>query len=252
MLRFDEAWMVATVLLWARIGVLLALSPIATAVKAPATFWVLFSLVLAATLTAALGLRAHAITTPGHLAVAMVTEVGLGALLGFSLHCAFAAFLLAGRVMDLQMGFGMGSVLDPVTAANAPVVGVLLSMAGMAVFFAMDGHHAVLRGIAYGAQALPPGAPWAVASPADLLRPVGAMFTFGVMLVAPVLLMLLMVELVLGVCSRVLPQMNVLMVGMPAKILVGMLALAALAPSMGPAMRRGFAAVFDFWMRVLP
>jgi flagellar biosynthesis protein FliR len=252
MLRFDEAWMVATVLLWARIGVLLSLSPIATATKAPATFWVLFSLVLAATLTAALGLRAPAITTPGHLAVAMMAEVGLGALLGFSLHCAFAAFVVAGRVMDLQMGFGMGSVLDPVTKANAPVVGVLLSMAGMAVFFAMDGHHAVLRGIAYGAQVLPPGAPWGVASPADLLRPVGAMFTFGVMLVAPVLLMLLMVELVLGVCSRVLPQMNVLMVGMPAKILVGLMALAVLAPSMGPAMRRGFASVFDFWMRVLP
>lgn len=252
MLRFDEAWMLATVLLWARLGVLLGLSPIATAIKAPAPFWVIFSLVVSGTLAAAMDLQAPQVSGPGSLAVAMLTEVGLGALMAFSLHCAFAVFVLAGRVMDLQMGFGMGSVLDPVTKANAPVIGVLLSLAGMAIFLAMDGHHAVLRGFAYSAQVIPPGGMWALPSPNELLRPVGAMFSVGVMLVAPVLLVLLLVELVLGVCSRVLPQMNVLMVGMPAKILAGMAALAVLAPGMAPPMRRAFTSVFEFWAQVLP
>ncbi len=244
--------MLATVLLWARIGVLLTLGPLATATKAPATVWVVLSLVLAGTLAASLNLKVLGITSPIQLALAMLTEVGLGALLGFSLHCAFAVFVLVGRVLDLQMGFGMGSVLDPVTKANAPVMGVLLSMAAMGVFLAIDGHHAVLRGVAYSAQVLPPGALWTLPNPADLLRPFGAMFSVGVVLVGPLLLMLLLVELVLGVCSRVLPQMNVLMVGMPAKILIGLLALATLAPSMAPAVKRSFPPIFEFWNRVLP
>lgn len=248
----DPAWAVTVLLLWARLGALLTLSPVAQAIKAPAVFWVLFTLALSGSLCAALGTRAPVPSSVGGLSVLVLCEGALGALMGLSLHAAFAALAMAGRLVDLQMGFGMATVLDPVTRANVPVMGVALTMLGMSVFFGVDGHHAVLRGIAQAAQSVPPGALWRLPDASALARAMGAMFSMTVVVVAPALFMLLLIEIVLDVVSRVLPQMNVLFIGMPVKALVGLSTLAIAAPGMAPAMRRLYAGIFDFWQVVQP
>jgi len=250
--QIDPAWAVATLLLWARLGVLVGLSPLAQAVKTPVAFWVLFTLALAGTLCAALGVRAPVPGGVAHLSLLLCGEVALGALLGFSLHAAFATLAMAGRLLDLQMGFGMATVLDPVTRANAPVIGVALTMLVVAVFFGLDGHHALLRGIAWSVREVPPGAAWHLPTPVQLLRVVGGMFSLAVVVVAPALFMLLMIEVVLAVAARVLPQMNVLFIGMPVKALAGMALLAPAAPGLASILRRVISAVFDFWQEVLP
>lgn len=247
----DPAWLAATLLLWVRLGVLLALSPLAQVAKAPPVFWALFTLALAGTLSAAFGLRATPSATLAGLVFQGFSEATLGALLGLSLQAAFGAFAMAGRLLDLQVGFGMGAVLDPVTHANAPMVGVLLSLLGAAVFFGAEGHQALLRGIAASVQASPPGGAWQLPSGAQLARVVGTMFGLAVVVMAPALFVLLLVELVLAFASRVLPQMNVLFIGMPIKTLVGLAVLALAAPSMAPAMLRVQEAVFRFWEVVL-
>jgi hypothetical protein len=114
----DAAWAVAVLMLWARLGVLWTLSPLAQTVKAPPAFWVLFTLALSSSLCLALGLRAAVPTGLGGLALMLVSEVTLGALLGLSLHAAFATLAMAGRLLDVQMGFGLATMLDPVTRAK--------------------------------------------------------------------------------------------------------------------------------------
>ncbi len=247
----DPAWAVAVLLLWARLGALLTVSPLAQAVKAPAVFWVLFTLALAGTLCAALGLRVAVPAGFGGLSLLVLGEVALGTLLGLSLHAAFAALAMAGRLLDLQMGFGMATVLDPVTRANVPVMGVALTMVGMAVFFGVDGHHALMRGIVQVTQWVPPGGLWRMPDPTALARAMGTMFSMTVVIVAPSLFMLLLTEVVLDFTSRVLPQMNVLFIGMPVKALVGLSTLAIAAPGLAPTFRRLYAGVFDFWQGVL-
>lgn len=247
----DPTWASATFLLWVRLGALLVLSPLAQAVKAPVSVWVLLTLALSGCLTAAFGLRTGVPIDVARLVLLVLSEAALGALLGLALHAAFAAFNLAGRLLDLQMGFGMGAVLDPVTRANAPMMGVALSLLGVAVFFGSDGHQALMRGIAHAAQSIPPGTVWQLPDAATLARPVGAMFSLAIVVMAPALFLLLLIELVLGVAARVLPQMNVLFVGMPIKIMVGLSTLAIAAPGMAPALRRTYGAVFIFWQQVL-
>lgn len=242
----------AALLLWARLGALLTLGPLAQAVKAPASFWVLFTLALAGSLSAALGLRAAVPAGLAGFSALLIGEVALGALLGFSLHAAFAVLAMAGRLLDLQMGFGMAAALDPVTRANLPVMGVALTLLGMSVFFCVDGHHALLRGIARMAQSLPPGALWRLPDASMLARAMGALFSMTIVVAAPALFMLLLTELALDVASRLLPQMNVLFVGMPLKALVGLSTLALAAPGLAPALRRLYTTVFDFWLGVMP
>lgn len=248
---FDAAWALAVFLLWARIGALFAFSPIATAAKVPSSLLVLLSLAVAGLLVSAFGLRVQAPLTWMHFAMLLASELALGALLAFAMQCVFAAFVAAGRVLDVQMGFGLGALFDPVTRSNAPVVGSILALFGIALFFAVDGHHALMRGIAFSISAVPPGSFWELPSPAALLRPVGAMFSIGVAVAAPVLFVLLLAELALGVASRVLPQMNVFFVGLPAKILIGLAALAFSIPVIAPAMAKAYASIFEFWGLVL-
>ncbi|MBW8743389.1 MAG: flagellar biosynthetic protein FliR [Sphingomonas sp.] len=250
--QFDLSWAVATVLLWTRLGTLLALSPLAQAAKAPPAFWVLFTLALSGALCGALSLRATAPAGLGAFTLQMLSEATLGALLGLSLHAAFAVLQIAGRLLDLQMGFGMATVLDPVTRANAPMIGVALSMLGLSVFFASEGHQALLRGIAQTARWVPPGAIWQLPNAVQLLKVTGSMFSLAIVVMAPALFLLLLLELVLDFMSRVLPQMNVMFVGMPVKVMVGLGMLAVAAPGMAPVLRRVYASVFLFWQELAP
>jgi flagellar biosynthesis protein FliR len=251
-LHFDEAWMSATVLLWVRLGVLFFMSPFVSAARVPAAVVVLLTLVLAALLTSSFQTRApHAFTDAVRLALAVGSEVLIGALMGFALQCAFAGFTMAGQLIDLQMGFGIGAVFDPVTRSNTPVLGSALALFSVAFFFGVDGHHAFVRGIAFSINAVPPGAVGFGASASDVMRVVGAMFTSAVLVVAPALFLLFLVDLVLMVSSRVLPQMNVYFVAIPAKILIGLSTLAATSVFIGPVMARAYAGVFRFWDGVL-
>ncbi len=250
--EFNESWMLATVLLWVRVGTLFFMSPWVRALRAPATFTVLLTFVLSGFLAGTLGARATAtLDQPVALVLAVLAELLTGALLGMAVQCVFAAFSMAGGLLDVQMGFGMGAVFNPLTQSRSPVLGAALALFGVAFFFAVDGHHAVMRGLAFSMTQVAPGTPWFLVSPALILRPVGAMFTTTLLLAAPVFVVLLLTEMALAVASRALPQMNVFFVAMPAKLLVGLSVLALMVPLMGPVMTRAYGQIFQFWDGVL-
>lgn len=250
-LALDPSGALACVLVWTRLGALLGLSPVAQAVKAPPSFWVLFTLAMAGCLTVAMHLSAPMPASVAGLALMMASEAALGALMGLALHAAFAAFAMAGRLIDLQMGLGMGAILDPVSRSNTPMLGATISLLGLVVFFAADAHHALLRGVARSLDWVPPGAPWRLPDAAQLLVLVAGVFSVAIVVVAPALFMLLLLEAVLSLASRVLPQMNVLFVGMPVKTLLGLIMLALAAPGMLPVMQKSYRGIFSFWQGVL-
>ena len=55
----------------------------------------------------------------------------------------------------------------------------------------------------------------------------GLVFVTGTRLAAPVVTALLLVEIVMGLVARAAPSLNLLIVGTPLRLLVGMLALSA-------------------------
>jgi len=251
LLQIDLNWALACGLVWTRLGLLLGLSPMAQAVKAPPSFWVLFTLALSGTLCIALNLRTPVPATLEGLIFLVLAEATLGALMGLALHSAFAAFSMAGRIVDLQMGLGMGAVLDPVSRSNVPMLSVALSMLALSIFFGGEGHHALLRGIARSLEWVPPGGSWQFPDAGNLLMLAAGMFSVAVVVIAPTLFILLLIEIALSVASRVLPQMNIVFIGMPIKTFAGLIVLALSAPAMAPVMEGAFRSVFTFWQGVL-
>jgi flagellar biosynthetic protein FliR len=178
----------------------------------------------------------------------VLTEAALGAVLALGIQLAFAAFSLAASLLDLQIGFGMAAVFDPVTKRQLPILTTSMNLLAAVVFLLLNGHHALLRGIAYSLERFPPGRAWAVEPMfAVLMKKVASLFSLGFALAAPVACCLLFVEFTLGVISRNLPQMNIFVVGIPAKIATGMIALAVWYGGAGALMGRVYQSIYSGW-----
>lgn len=251
-IHIDPAWALTVFLVSLRIGVIFMMSPVFTGLNGLVTVRVLLTLMLSALLVS--GLKLAPAATPlalGSVVLAAVLELAVGATLAFGVMAAFGAFSLAGKILDIQSGFGIGSVYDPVTRAGAPLFATMLNMVAVVVFFGLDAHHALLRGIAYSLQQVPPGAGFAVLDGDAVLRQFGLMFSLGVSLIIPVMLCLLLLEVGLAVISRVLPQMNVFIVLIPVKLVAGIAIFAMTLAVLGPAMSKVYASIFLFWEQVL-
>jgi flagellar biosynthetic protein FliR len=244
-----QPWITAVVLLSARIAALLLFTPVLYAAPMPALARMLVSVALACVIAMPFaGASNVSIQDLRALVAALLGEAAIGATLGLGVLMAFAGFTFAGRVLDLQMGFGLAQVLDPVTRGRVPVLSSAFGALAAVFFFVVNGHHALLRGIAYSVERWPPGQGWrpeAAAQP--LVQQMGSLFALGFGLAAPVVLMLLLVEFALGVISRNLPQMNMLVLGIPIKIVVGLLALSVWAGGFAAPAERLYAQIYRTW-----
>lgn len=251
-IQIDPAWMMSIFLVSLRIGVLLMLSPIFSGLGGLVVVRFLLTLMLSALLVPGLQVAPAPVALGmGPLLLAAMVELAVGATLAFGVMAAFGALSVAGKILDVQSGFGIGSVYDPVTRAGAPLFATMLNLLGVVVFFSMDGHHAFLRGIAFSLAQVAPGAGLAALDAQAVIAQFGLMFSLGVALIIPVMLCLLLVEAGLAVVSRVLPQMNVFIVLVPAKLAAGIGLFALTVAAIGPSMSRIFASIFHFWEKVL-
>jgi flagellar biosynthetic protein FliR len=251
-LEVDPGWALSVFLLSIRLAALLAMTPILNSASIPAPARVL--IVLALTVLIVSGFRVPPVPMPEgpvQIFLAAVTEALVGGVLAFGIFTAFAAFSMAGKLVDIQVGFGIGSVFDPVTRRQSPVLSTGFDMLAVTMFFAMDGHHALMRGVAYSLEHAPLGAALASLSVAALAKQFGVMFLFGVALVAPVVFCLLLAEVGLAMLSRVMPQMHIFVLGIPIRIFLGLSMLVLTMGYAAPRMGKIFLSIFTYWEEVL-
>lgn len=249
---FDSAWMTRVLLLSARIAALFLMTPLLHAMPVPPSVRVLFAIGLATALAlpfaGAAGAAGAEPLSVGALLQAFMQEVAIGATLGLGILMAFAGFTVAGRLIDVQVGFGIAQVFDPLTRSQVPVLTSVFTLFGVLLFFLVNGHHALLRGVAYSLERFPLGQPWSLAAAAGpVLKQAAGLFTLGFALAAPIVLALLLVEFALGVVARNLPQVNMFVLGIPVKIITGLLALSIWAAGLGGVASRMYQEIYHTW-----
>ena len=236
-------WLVSVGLLTVRLTVALALSPALSAHGVPASARVALTVALAALTFAGrppLPGAADWVADPVRLVLPLAAEVFVGALLGLGVQVVLAAFALAGRLLDVQIGFAIGSVFDPVTRTSDNVLGSTMSLLGVTLFFVTDAHLALVQLVSRSIDVLPLGQWPALNEPMRPLFAAGTMFLLGLALCAPVAIALVLTDIAVGVASRNLPQVNVLMLAMPVKIIVGYAVLSMAVIGWTPLVRQGF------------
>jgi len=201
----------------------IALAPIFNARNIPVTWKAAF--VLFVTYFGWLmGLTANYTSPSQALAFILVlfAEILLGIVLSLTAQFLFGAIQLAGQLIDTQMGFGIMNVVDPMSGAQAPMLGNFKYILAMMVFLQIDGHHLFLQAIYDSYQTIPIGQFGISGSVIQLLLQFfGEVFIIGLKLSLPIVGSLLITDVIMGIMSRTVPQMNIFMVGMPAKIILG-------------------------------
>ena len=168
----------------------------------------------------------------------VIKEALFGLCLGFVTDVVISAMEMAGSLIDFQAGFSMGAVFDPSTGIRASNYGRLYYWLALSVFFILDMHHKVIESLLDSFRYVPLGSMvfngnivYAV------LKIFSRIFELSINLAAPIIVVALVTDVVLGVISRTVPQINVLILGMPLKILISffivMLSLSWIMNAMG-------------------
>jgi len=143
--------------------------------------------------------------------------------MGMALSLVFVAAQWAGELIGQQMGINLGGVFDPQFGGSGSVLGEMYFMLTLVVFLLIDGHHSMLRGVRESFDALPlltVGIDRALFDTVTGL--LGGATVLAIRLAAPMLVTMLIVDLVLGLVGRTVPQMNVMSAGLTLRSVVGM------------------------------
>ena len=167
-------------------------------------------------------------------AIALAREALIGAAIGFVMQLAFAAIAVAGEQISFATGLGFAAMVDPQTGMQSPVIAQFLSVVLVLVFLALDGHHVLLRQLAASFTVLPLGGTsldpkmWL-----SILQSAALVFSAGFLVALPVVVALTLINLVVGMLTRLSPQMNIFSVGFPVTIVVGLVLMVVAVPGIG-------------------
>ena len=163
---------------------------------------------------------------PVGLMLLMAQETLFGVILGFIARLILISVQFGGTVIGYQMGFAQANILDPQSQQQVPLLGQFLNVVAVLVFLAVNGHHVFLRALVRSYDVLPPGGlDFSGQTIPYVMELTGDMFVLGLKLVAPIMVVLMLSMFALGIMSRLMPQLNVLMLSFPLKIGLGVFLL---------------------------
>jgi flagellar biosynthetic protein FliR len=173
-----------------------------------------------------------ALNSPEALMVLM-QQVLIGLTMGFAARVVFASIEFAGEIIGLQMGLNFASFFDPMSGGTATAVSRFYGTCAAWLFVVMNGHLMLTAAVVHSFDTFPVAAqPLAFL---DAIQPQvwGAeIFKTGLWVSLPVVAMLTLVNLVMGLISRVAPQMNIFSIGFPVTLGVGLTGLWLTLPMM--------------------
>jgi flagellar biosynthesis protein FliR len=153
----------------------------------------------------------------------ILAEAMVGLTLGLCLRIFFGSVQLAGQVIGFQMGFAMINVVDPQSGANVSIMDQLGYWVCVVVFLMLNGHHIIITALINSFELVPVGVfMMQKIILVKLLDLAGGLFLLAVKIGAPVIAALFFVSVGFGLVSKFAPQMNVMIVAFPLKIVAGL------------------------------
>ena len=159
---------------------------------------------------------------------------------------------MAGQLIDMQIGFGIVNVFDPQFGQQVPLIGNFKYLIAISVFLALQGHHILIGAMVDNFRTVPLGVQINLGNAASFMTDaVANLFVMALRIALPVIGTVLMTDVALGILARIMPQMNVFVIGITGKLLVGVFMLFLILPFYVSFLEVGFEGIYRDFSRIL-
>lgn len=163
-------------------------------------------------------------------------EFSIGIVIGILSNIIYSAASMAGQIAGQQIGFAMANLIDPLSNLNVSLVGFLQSQAASLIFLILNLHLYLIYLVSYSYEMVGIGQwsfyPFLAAAFDGITAQVDGMLTASIQVAMPVVVIMLMASVIIGFVTRTMPQMNIMVFGMPLRVVLGLLSILFLIPGM--------------------
>lgn len=199
------------------------------AYKIRAAVAVMFALILFPVL-----LKEYVIQAPATIlqfAFTVAKELFIGWLIGLVAYIALTAVSMAGKIMDMQVGFAVVQMMDPTTQQQTGLIGTFLYNLTIIYFVITNGHHVIIAALMESFRIIPlDSMVWNTSLPELITDLTAGIFMNGMKIAMPVTFAILLTNVGLGILARTMPQMNIFVVGIPMQLMIGMTMVSMILP----------------------
>lgn len=212
------------VVIMTRVGPLLFLMPVLGSKSVPSQVKILLTLMTSLVLLPMVPVTVEQMptTTVGFVVLALC-EIVFAGILSLFVRFLFAAVETAGQMVGIQMGMGMAGAIDPQFGSQGAPVGVFWNVVAVLIFLAADGHHLFFRTLVESYQWVAPGKiAITQATFTGMMQGATHMFVLAVKIMAPASAALFFSHVAMGIIAKTVPQIPILIIGMPLNIAIGL------------------------------
>ena len=167
------------------------------------------------------------------LMLAMLKEFAVGLTIGFIMQLFLSVFHIGGELIDLQMGFSMAAMYDPTSKANISLTGNIMTSMYILLFFISNSHLALMNIVIKSFQVVPIGLqPISTRLSVFFIELFACILAYAVQLSMAIVVTEIIVEVAVGILMRLVPNINVFVVNLQIKILVGLVVLLTIIPAL--------------------
>ena len=163
--------------------------------------------------------------------IAVGNELFVGITIGFVAGLIFDGIILAGQFVGIQIGFGQATVFNPQAQQQLPIISEMYYLFMIFVFFLVNGHHWFILAFQKSFVTVPIGTfVFNGIIYSRILESINQIFLIALIIAAPICGVLTLLDLIMGIMARTMPQMNILVVGFSIKIFIGFITIIVSMP----------------------
>lgn len=167
------------------------------------------------------------------IAFYIISEVLTGLILGYITNLVFQAAKLAGSWIDIHAGFSMVTLLDPATQTSTTLMGNLFYFVSLVFFFMINGQELIVKSIYESISIVPLGHTIVYQETVmGAAETIVNFFALGVKIALPIVLIIVMTDICLGLITRTVPTIPIMIFGMPIKNILGFITFLIIMPTM--------------------
>ncbi len=221
-------------LVFSRIGTMVMLMPalgeFSVSMRVRLTLAVLISMVLMPLVSDSYGTMPSSVSG---IAWGVMSEIAVGFLIGSVARLLMSSLQVAGTIIAFQTGLAFAQNVDPTQGIQSALVGSFLSMLAVTMIFATDLHFVLIAAMRDSYVLFKPGAALPIGDFVEIaVGVVAGSFKLAVQIAAPFVVFGMTFYLALGILSKLMPQVQIFFVAMPANIMLGFALFAVLMGAM--------------------